>query len=116
MIETDAAPGIHRIEHAYVNFYVVEADDGVTVVDAGHPRSWGLLAEALRRIGRSLGDIKALVLTHGHFDHVGFARRAREELGVPVWAPKGEGPVVAHPWRYDHERSRIPYFLRHPRF
>jgi glyoxylase-like metal-dependent hydrolase (beta-lactamase superfamily II) len=56
-----------------------------------------------------------VVLTHGHFDHVGFARRARRVLGVPVYIPDGEQELVAHPWRYDHERSRLPYFLN-PRF
>jgi glyoxylase-like metal-dependent hydrolase (beta-lactamase superfamily II) len=25
-------------------------------------------------------------------------------------------PVTRHPWRYDHERSRVPYMLRHPGF
>lgn len=34
---------------------------------------------------------------------------------MPVWAHADELSVVSHPWRYDHERSRIPYF-RHPRF
>jgi transposase InsO family protein len=42
--------------------------------------------------------VAALLLTHGHFDHVGFARRMREEVGVPAWAPAGERPVVARPW------------------
>jgi hypothetical protein len=35
---------------------------------------------------------------------------------VPVWAHELETPVIRHPWRYDHERSRIPSFVRHPGF
>jgi glyoxylase-like metal-dependent hydrolase (beta-lactamase superfamily II) len=34
---------------------------------------------------------------------------------VPLWAHSDELSVVSHPWRYDHERSRLPY-LRHPDF
>lgn len=83
------------------------------MVDTGLPRSWDSLQSALAKLGRSAGDIEAVVLTHGHFDHMGFARRAHEELGVPVWAHRDELSVVSHPWRYDHERSRLPYF-RHP--
>jgi glyoxylase-like metal-dependent hydrolase (beta-lactamase superfamily II) len=30
-----------------------------------------------------------------------------------VWAHTDEQSVVSHPWNYDHERSRLPYF-RHP--
>jgi glyoxylase-like metal-dependent hydrolase (beta-lactamase superfamily II) len=112
VIETNAAEGIHRVEDAYVNWYLVEEGAGLTIVDTAHPRSWRSLVEVLRRIGRGLGDVEAVVLTHGHFDHMGFARRAQRELGVPVWAPAGE-PVVGHPWRYDHERGRLRYGLRH---
>jgi glyoxylase-like metal-dependent hydrolase (beta-lactamase superfamily II) len=117
LLEQHAAEGIHRVEGAHTNWYLVEdgAGGGLTVVDTGLPRSWDSLQSALSELGRSAGDIEAVVLTHGHFDHMGFARRAQQELGVPVWAHAAELSVVSHPWRYDHERSRIPYF-RHPQF
>src|SRR3954454_22031682 len=106
----DVAPGVHRIEDAYTNWYLVETDDGITVVDAGVPSSWNSLHEALRQIGRTPDDVRALVLTHAHFDHVGFAERARKELGIPVYAHEHEIPLTKHPWRYDHERPRSLYF------
>lgn len=109
MLETDVAPGIHRVEDAYTNWYLVEAEDGVTVVDCGVPSSWRSFREALRRIGRSEDDVRAVVLTHAHFDHVGFAERARRELGVPVHVHEDDVPLTQHPWRYDHERPRAPY-------
>jgi glyoxylase-like metal-dependent hydrolase (beta-lactamase superfamily II) len=54
------------------------------------------------------------VLTHGHFDHVGFAERARRELGVPVYVHEDDVPLTRHPWRYDFERSRWIYFATQP--
>jgi len=116
MLEAHVADGVHRVEDAYVNWYIVEDEGRLTIVDAGHPRSWASLQAAPREIGRSLGDVEAVVLTHGHFDHVGFADRARRDLRAPVWAPEADRGVVAHPWRFEHERSRIPYLLRHPGF
>lgn len=115
MLERNAAPGIHRIEDAHTNWYLVEDAGRLTVVDTGLPRSWSALDAALREIGRSPGDVDAVVLTHAHFDHMGFARRAQRELGVPLWTHGDEQRLVANPWRYDHERSRLPY-LRHPEF
>jgi glyoxylase-like metal-dependent hydrolase (beta-lactamase superfamily II) len=110
MLQPDAAPGIHRIEDDNTNWYLVEADDGLTIVDAGVPRSWASLHEALEQLGRSTDDLRALVLTHAHFDHVGFAERARAELGLPVYVHENDVPLTQHPWRYDRERPRALYF------
>jgi glyoxylase-like metal-dependent hydrolase (beta-lactamase superfamily II) len=114
MLSRDVAPGVHRIEDAYTNWYLVEADDGVTIVDCGVPTSWTSFHHALKEIGRSVDDVKAVVLTHAHFDHVGFAERARTELGVPVYAHEHEVPLTKHPWRYDHEKPRSVYLATQP--
>jgi glyoxylase-like metal-dependent hydrolase (beta-lactamase superfamily II) len=129
MLHANAAEGVHRIEDAHTNWYLIEDGDRLTVVDAGVPRSWDSLRTALDQLGRRLDDIAAVVLTHAHFDHVGFAERARRELGVPVYVHAADVPLTRHPWRYDHERSRAIYiatqvralpivasFLRHRAF
>src|SRR3954470_24205586 len=129
MLHENVAPGVHRIENAFTNWYLVEEDSRVTVVDAGVPSSWDSLQDALSRIGRSRNDVEAVVLTHAHFDHVGFAERARSELNVPVYVPENDVPITKHPWRYDHERRRgddvsthgkalpiVATFLRHRAF
>jgi glyoxylase-like metal-dependent hydrolase (beta-lactamase superfamily II) len=110
MLHANVADGVHRISDAYTNWYLVEEDGRLCVVDAGVPSSWNSLQDALRQLGRSAADIEALVLTHAHFDHVGFAERARRELHVPVHVHENDVPVTSHPWRYDHERRRTPYF------
>jgi glyoxylase-like metal-dependent hydrolase (beta-lactamase superfamily II) len=110
MLHANVAEGVHRIVDSYTNWYLVEDGGRLTVVDAGVPSSWHSLQDALRRLGRTPGDIEAVVLTHGHFDHVGFAERARSELGVPVYVHENDVPLTRHPWRYDHERRRSYYF------
>ena len=82
-LHADVAPGVHRIEHSFTNFYLVEDDDRLTLVDAGVPTAWEPLQAALGGLGRAIDDIEALVLTHGHFDHVGIAERSRSQLGDP---------------------------------
>src|SRR3954469_8766434 len=109
-LQLNVAPGIHRVEDCYTNWYLVEEDGRVCVVDAGVPSSWDSLHEALGRIGRSPGDVAAVVLTHAHFDHVGFAEKARRELNVPVYVHENDAPLTRHPWRYDFTRPRSLYF------
>src|SRR3954447_2564322 len=109
-LQRDAAPGIHRIEDAHTNWYLVEDQWRVCIVDAGVPSSWDSLQEALSEIGRGPEDVDALVLTHAHFDHVGFAEKARTELNVPVYVHENDAPMTRHPWRYDFERPRSFYF------
>jgi glyoxylase-like metal-dependent hydrolase (beta-lactamase superfamily II) len=109
MLQPNVVDGVHRIADSYTNWYLLEESGRLTVVDAGVPRSWQSLHDALRRLGRSASDIEAVVLTHAHFDHVGFAERARSELGVPVYVHENDVPLTSHPWRYDHERRRAPY-------
>jgi glyoxylase-like metal-dependent hydrolase (beta-lactamase superfamily II) len=109
MLEANVAPGVHRIEDAFTNWYLIEDGGRITIVDTGVPTSWGSFEEALGTLGRSRSDVAAVVLTHAHFDHVGFAERARSELGVPVWVHEGDVPLTRHPMGYQHERPRRRY-------
>ena len=111
MLTRNVADGIHCVEDAYANWFIVEADGQLTIVDAGVPSSWNSLQSALRELGRKPADVAALVLTHGHFDHIGFAERARSELGVPVYVHENDVPLTRHPRQYGHARRRAPYFL-----
>lgn len=110
MFQPNVAEGVHRIEDSYTNWYLIEEDGRLTVVDAGVRTSWKSLLDALRQLGRSLGDIEAVVLTHAHFDHVGFAEHARRELRVPVYVHENDVSLARHPWRYGMERPRALYF------
>ncbi|WP_324650970.1 MBL fold metallo-hydrolase [Georgenia sp. H159] len=110
----EVAPGVHLVSHAHVNCYLVEDDDGVTLVDAGLPSVWRPLGWAIRAIGHRPRDLRALVLTHAHFDHVGVVRRLQQRLALPVWATAEEHSLVSHPYSYAHENPRALYPVRHP--
>ncbi len=109
MLTRDVAPGIHRVEHARTNWYIVEDGDAVTIVDAGFPRSWAGLHSALAQLGRGPGQVEAVVLTHAHPDHIGFAERARAEWGVGVWLHERDRSLSRHPFNYEKERSPLRY-------
>lgn len=111
----NVAHGIHRIEHAYVNTYLVEDDAGVAVIDAGLPGMWNELTAALKQLGYGPGDVRALVLTHAHFDHVGTAARLRAEYRTPILVHREDEYIAAHPYRYLHENNRFQYPVKYPK-
>src|SRR5690606_28847602 len=51
----------------------------------GLPGHWKPFLRELEALGRSLDDVRGVVLTHGDSDHVGFAERLRRETGIPVF-------------------------------
>lgn len=84
------APSLHRIGNDIVAAYLVDTAAGVLVIDAGLAGQWRELEAELRSMGRSVGDIRGVVLTHGDSDHIGFAERLRRDHGVPVFAHEAD--------------------------
>ncbi|MFE4915493.1 MBL fold metallo-hydrolase [Streptomyces sp. NPDC056652] len=79
------APHLHRLGNDVVACYLIDTPDGITLIDAGLPGHWRDLQRELSSLGKSVDDIRGLVLTHGDSDHIGFAERLRSEHGVPVF-------------------------------
>jgi len=89
------APGIHRLgSNSIVNSYLLEDSGDVTIIDAGVPGYYGDIPRELAAMGRSLDDVRALVLTHGHSDHIGFAERLRRERAVPLWIHEADAALA----------------------
>jgi glyoxylase-like metal-dependent hydrolase (beta-lactamase superfamily II) len=85
------APSLHRLGGStIVNSYVIADATGVTLIDAGLPGYWKQLPDELAAMGRTLDDIRGVVLTHGDTDHIGFAERIRRERGVSVFVHRGD--------------------------
>ncbi|MBM6621642.1 MBL fold metallo-hydrolase [Micrococcaceae bacterium RIT802] len=114
MLRRNAADGIHLVEHAGVNCYLVEEGRRLMLVDAGLPAGWKHIVSALRELGRRPGELECVVLTHGHFDHIGTVARIQRDFGLPVFIHPDDAYIAAHPYRYQHENSRLVYPFRYP--
>jgi len=112
---TEVAAGVLRIHRAGVNCYLLDSGDGLTLIDAGLPGMWRTLQAALGRLGARPEHLSAVLLTHGHFDHVGLSRRLEDRHGVASRVHAADRPLARHPYRYRRESARWRYPLRYPR-
>jgi len=95
------APGVFGLRIVLVNVYAIATPEGWVLIDAGLPMSDG----RIRRWAEShLGNRKpsAIVLTHGHFDHVGAFPQILEawRWDVPVFAHQLELPYLRGQKKY----------------
>jgi glyoxylase-like metal-dependent hydrolase (beta-lactamase superfamily II) len=90
----EVAAGVYSVEASHTNFALLVDGIEVTLVDSGYPKDRDLVDASVARIGRSLADVRAVVLTHGHSDHLGSAERMRRDHAVPVLCHSAEVPVA----------------------
>jgi glyoxylase-like metal-dependent hydrolase (beta-lactamase superfamily II) len=104
--------GVWRCAGGPVNWYFLVEDGDAVLVDAGLPAGRRMLEPALAHANRALGDLVAVVLTHGHPDHVGFAEAVRQCTGVPVFVHEEDAELVRTQRMPRSERSRASYCAR----
>ncbi|HKJ56739.1 MAG TPA: MBL fold metallo-hydrolase [Nitriliruptoraceae bacterium] len=97
------ADGVHHISIG-ANAFLVDGDQGVTLIDAGMPGKLDAITTALREIGRSPDDLTAILVTHAHFDHTGSAAAVKDASGASLaMSPtdarvaRGRDPVTPPP-------------------
>lgn len=89
-----------------VNCYLVEEDDGLTLIDAALPYSSKGILQAALKIGK---PIKRIILTHAHDDHVGALDALKEVLpDVPVYISSRDARLLAGDRTLDPHEPNTP--------
>lgn len=90
------APGVYRLKDIFVNVYLIQDRDatGWVMVDTGL-KSTAAKVKALVAEVFGKGSVpKAIIMTHGHFDHRGSLIDLAQEWGVPVYCHHREWPYL----------------------
>jgi len=73
--------------------YVI-VDDGITLVDTGMSGSKKAILQAIKSLGFGPADIKRIVITHGHVDHIGGLKALCDETRAEVMAGEADADVI----------------------
>jgi glyoxylase-like metal-dependent hydrolase (beta-lactamase superfamily II) len=82
----------------YVSVYAFAlSGGGLGLLDTGweSEESWSALTGGLASIGGDMGDVRGVLVTHLHFDHLGLAARVREASGAWVAMHPADATAVA---------------------
>ncbi|WP_258069552.1 MULTISPECIES: MBL fold metallo-hydrolase [unclassified Rathayibacter] len=91
MRTTAVAPGVLFVEGPLSNWTVLTGHGSVELVDCGYPRDLRLVERSIALAGGRMQDLRRILITHGHSDHLGSSRLLARTRGVAV----ATGPVEA---------------------
>ncbi|WP_341357389.1 MBL fold metallo-hydrolase [Rossellomorea sp. y25] len=101
--------------NTYTNAYFIQEDAGLTVVDSCKEGHLEFLRHSLNKIGKTADDVKLMLVTHGHEDHVGGAplfTKARKVIHGDETLPAESfisGELLDRGTIGDYEYTRVGY-------
>jgi glyoxylase-like metal-dependent hydrolase (beta-lactamase superfamily II) len=91
----EVLPGLlYRLRFRVGQAYLWRDQDSLTLIDAGPPGQGDAIAAAFGRLGLDLGELRQIILTHFHQDHVGSAADLAARSGAPVLAHRADALVI----------------------
>jgi len=86
---------------------LIETDDGLVLADAGLPQSAALIEANIRKLGFDPHDIKAILVSHAHFDHAGGVAALQRMSGANVFSSEAGAATL----RSGHLGEDDPQFV-----
>lgn len=73
---------------------LIRGQDGAVLIDTGTAKGSEAIAANIERVGVKLSEVKAILGSHEHFDHVGGLAKLQQASGAPVLVGAGALEVI----------------------
>lgn len=91
-----AFDNVYYVGICWVSAWIIKTDDGLVLIDTLYGPFTDKLVENIRKLGFDLSDIKLVLLTHGHHDHVGGVAKLKKMMNAKfVMTRKGWDEAIA---------------------
>src|ERR1700693_465067 len=87
-------PGLYVIPVGPVNTFLLESPRGCTLIDSGLPGSAKKILQAVEALGKKPKDIRHIVLTHAHPDHIGGLAALKKATGAEAYMHAVDAPIA----------------------
>jgi glyoxylase-like metal-dependent hydrolase (beta-lactamase superfamily II) len=78
-------PGLFALRIKFVNVFWIVDGDSVTLIDTGLPGNDGTILDAISTCGRKPDDVRAILVTHCHYDHSGSLAALKNRTGATTY-------------------------------
>ncbi|MBN1993600.1 MAG: MBL fold metallo-hydrolase [Anaerolineae bacterium] len=85
MAVKEIVPNVYAISLSIVNAFVIDHNDGLTLIDTGIPGSADKIIQAVQELGKQPTDIRHILVTHCHADHTGSLAALKEISRAPAY-------------------------------
>jgi metallo-beta-lactamase class B len=93
---------IYYVGSADLASYLITTKAGHILIDTGHQRNADAVIESIARLGFDVENVRLLLTTQAHFDHVGAHEAIRRRSRAKVLAASGDAPVMKGGGKGDH--------------
>jgi glyoxylase-like metal-dependent hydrolase (beta-lactamase superfamily II) len=92
-LATQIASDVYEIPLDHVNAWLIDRD-GLTLVDTGVSGSADKILAAIRELGKQPSDVRQILVTHAHPDHIGSLATLKRATGAKVYAHPLDAPII----------------------